>query len=200
MIYSFDGREAPPNERRTEHLIMAGSGLSDAEIQRIRAIGDALETRPVGLFGAAARIEVNRDRVDATGSHFVLNDETRWAYDRLAPIVRDINDRHFGYDLSGFAENFYYLSYGPGQHFDWHLDQGIETATPRKLSLILQLSDPAEYDGGDFEVMRPADAARADKGKGLIMAFPAHKIHRVTPVTRGIRRSLAMFVCGPPFR
>lgn len=198
MIYSFGG-EAPANHRRSENLLCAGSNLSDAEIQQIRDVGDALierQGRPVRLYGADP---VNPDRVKATGANFPLDDETRWVWERLAATVRSINDQRFGYELSGF-ENFYYLSYGETDHFNWHLDQGSDSPAPRKLSLVLQLSDPSEYDGGDFQVMFPGQPMTAEKGKGIIMAFPAHKIHRVTPVTRGIRRALAMFAVGPSFR
>ncbi len=36
--------------------------------------------------------------------------------------------------------------------------------------------------------------------KGRMIFFPSFLIHRVAPVTQGIRRSLVIWVTGPKFR
>jgi len=193
MIYPF---AAPYNDPAlNEHLTQHESGLTADELDRIRQLGDELDTTNVKLFGKS-----DDSKVKATGSHFPLNDETAWLYDRMAALAGEINAANYRYDLTGFHENFYFLRYGAGNHFDWHLDIGGATPAPRKLSLILQLSDPSEYDGGELDVLVGAHHWRAEKVQGLVTAFPAFKVHRVTPVTRGIRRTLAMFLVGPNFR
>lgn len=169
--------------------------LSPEEIGRIREFGDALEQTSVKLYG-----ESDKSQVDARGSHFPLNAKTQWLYEKMEAAAQRLNQSDYHYDLIGFCENFYYLRYSAGEHFNWHVDMGAETPAPRKLSLVLQLSDPAEYDGGDFDVMLATDFARANKALGSIIAFPSYKIHRVTPVTRGERRTLTMFASGPNFR
>ncbi|MBI4521691.1 MAG: 2OG-Fe(II) oxygenase, partial [Gemmatimonadetes bacterium] len=40
----------------------------------------------------------------------------------------------------------------------------------------------------------------ATRGKGQAFLFPSYIGHRVTPVTRGIRRSLVTWCVGPAFR
>lgn len=197
MIYSFDGSRCHPNrEEANNHLVHFESGLSDEELDAIVAIGDELATTNVKLFG-----KTDPSRVQATGSHFALTEETRWIYQRMALAARQINEQNFQFNLNGFAENFYYLSYGDqGDHFDWHLDIGYQTQAPRKMSLVLQLSHPEEYEGGFFDVLVAHQHFRAIKQRGMIVAFPAFKIHRVTPVTAGVRKTLAMFTTGPNFR
>lgn len=193
MIYPLASHYNDP--ALNEHLTQHESGLSDDELDRIRSIGDALGTTNVKLFGKS-----DDSKVRATGSHFPLNEETEWLYKKMAALAQRINAENYRYDLAGFHENFYYLQYSDGDHFDWHLDIGRQTPAPRKLSLVLNLSDPSEYDGGDFDVLVAIDHWRAEKGRGLVTAFPAFKVHRVTPVTRGVRRTLAMFLTGPNFR
>jgi len=194
MIYRF---ASPYNDANlNEHFTQHASGLTDEELARMRRIGDALEARPVRLYGRH-----DESNVKALGSDFPLNEKTAWFYDRMAALARQINAESYRYDLTGFHENFYFLRYeAPGEHFNWHVDIGGETPAPRKLSLVLQLSDPSEYEGGEFDVLVSSSHARAAKVKGWITAFPAYKIHRVTPVTRGIRRTLSMFLVGPNFR
>jgi PKHD-type hydroxylase len=198
MIYGFSSDPSPPNAGiKNAHFIQRDSGLTIEEINRIREIGDELETYGVSLYGG------NTDeQVKATGSHFPLNDDTRWFYDRMAEWAQEFNAETYQYDLTGFHENFYYLSYDASldEHFNWHLDIGCDTPAPRKLSLVLQLSDPSEYEGGDFDVLVSTAHHTARKQQGIITAFPSYKIHRVTPVTRGKRRTLSMFLVGPNFR
>lgn len=197
MMYSFD--HSGPHANRPEaadHLIHFDSGLTEQEIATIREIGDTLATTPVTLFSGGH----DPSRVRASGSHFMLTDETRWVYERMATVAKELNESSYQFDLNGFDENFYYLSYGEGDHFGWHIDTGYQTNAPRKLSLVLQLSSPKEYEGGDFDVLIAHDHARALRQKGTVIGFPSYKVHRVTPVTSGQRRTLTMFVTGPMFR
>lgn len=196
MIYSFDGTPAYENRPDgNDHMAFYDSGFTEEELEWIRNYGDALDTTNVKLFGKS-----DPERVRATGAHFKLNDETRWVYERMATRAMEINGATYQFDLNGFEENFYYLSYVEEDHFDWHLDIGHQTTAPRKLSLILQLSSPKEYEGGDFDILVTKHHMRAVRRKGMMLAFPAYKIHRVTPVTKGKRRTLAAFVSGPMFR
>jgi PKHD-type hydroxylase len=117
--------------------------------------------------------------------------------------VRQLNGQFYKYDLQGFAENFQYTVYNgeaeePG-HYTWHQDWN-NSGTPRKLSLVVQLSDPSEYEGGDLQIMSGAEPTTVDKGLGKVVLFPSFMLHRVTPVTKGIRRSLVVWVTGPAFK
>jgi PKHD-type hydroxylase len=73
-------------------------------------------------------------------------------------------------------------------------------SSPRKLSLILQLSDATEYEGGELQLKDSSDHTAVERKKGHLIAFPSYLLHRVTPVTKGIRRSLVVWISGPAFR
>jgi PKHD-type hydroxylase len=75
-----------------------------------------------------------------------------------------------------------------------------EAPAARKLSLVLQLSDPSEYEGGELQTMSGPNHCAVDRQKGLIAAFPSYMLHRVTPVTKGTRYSLVVWICGPSFK
>ena len=70
----------------------------------------------------------------------------------------------------------------------------------RKLSLSVQLTDPADYDGGDLEFVNHLGNEDEFRKQGSIIVFPSYLSHRVTTVTRGARRSMIAWVFGPPFR
>jgi PKHD-type hydroxylase len=73
--------------------------------------------------------------------------QTFWIYQRLATIVAWVNQA-FRFELMGFSDALQYTVYGPGHKFDWHVDIGAGTASNRKLSMTVQLSDEAAYEGG----------------------------------------------------
>lgn len=131
------------------------------------------------------------------------NPQTQFIYDNLAWVARNLNGQFFDFDLFGFVEDFQYTVYrGNGGKYDWHLDRGPSRngLAPRKLSMVLQLSDPDEYEGGDLEIFVGHVPKKIEKKKGLIVAFPSFVLHRVTPVTNGIRRTLVVWIAGPKFR
>lgn len=73
----------------------------------------------------------------------------------------------------------------------------------RKLTFVLQLSDPSEYDGGRFEFGGNVPLQLDPKDflpKGSILVFPSLFQHRVTEVTRGTRHSLVGWIEGPKWR
>jgi PKHD-type hydroxylase len=87
----------------------------------------------------------------------------------------------------------------PGEHYEWHIDRGMQTGT-RKLSLSLQLSDPDDYEGGDLEMWFGGEPTKASRERGMMTFFPSYVMHRVTPVTKGVRYSLVCWISGPPFK
>jgi len=78
----------------------------------------------------------------------------------------------------------------------------------RKLSITLMLSDPKDYEGGnlkfDFgvhsEKQRFEEISGGKVNQGSIIIFPSYKYHCVTPVTKGTRYSLVVWLNGRPMK
>jgi PKHD-type hydroxylase len=173
-------------------------GFTDEDINEIIRIGDSL-TLQDAIVGAGD--VANNIRSSKTG-WINLTPETSFIYDKLAFIARQLNGQFFDLDLWGFVEHLQYTIYdGIDDHYTWHLDRGGTISdTPRKLSLVLQLSDPSEYEGGDLEIFAAPEPVKIEKQKGLVVAFPSFILHRVTPVTKGIRKTLVVWLAGPRFK
>lgn len=124
-----------------------------------------------------------------------------WLAEKLQHVTRSLNGEFFGLDLWGFGEDFQYTVYKyTKQHYTWHMDQGYNKNIPRKLSLVLMLSDPNDYKGGDLQIFTGNEPITLSKERGMIHAFPSYIMHRVTPVTSGTRRTLVVWVSGPRFK
>lgn len=126
-----------------------------------------------------------------------------WVMARLIEVVRSSNKDQFDFDIREFAESPQVASYEAtkGGHFAWHSDIGDGLAAgKRKLTLVLQLSKPDTYDGGDLEIRPSAHILSANRAQGSVSVFPSFVLHQVTPIKRGIRRSLTVWAHGPAFR
>lgn len=115
------------------------------------------------------------------------------------------NRDYFGFDISVGAHEFQFTEYHGNSYgkYDWHHDVWWENTRPhdRKLSVVIQLSDPSSYSGGDFEFGEPCDFdSSAFKPRGSIIVFPSFFRHRVTSVLSGVRYSLVSWIDGPKFR
>lgn len=129
--------------------------------------------------------------------------ENYWLFRKLSTIATIINDRFYRFDLSGMYEAIQHTTYDQNQHYSWHVDSGVMDSynvVPRKISLTVQLSDSDEYEGGDLEIWTSGKSDVAPRKKGMVVAFPSFRLHRVTPITKGVRKSLVVWVGGPNFR
>ena len=72
----------------------------------------------------------------------------------------------------------------------------------RKLSIVIQLSDPDEYEGGEFVFngRKLIDEIPHLKEAGSVIMFPSYCQHSVLPVTKGTRYSLVNWLRGPKFK
>lgn len=122
---------------------------------------------------------------------------------RLMGFVHASNRTNFGVDIVAPFELQYteYRAANRG-HYDWHHDVWLESPRPfaRKLSLVVQLSHPEDYEGGEFEFFGLQHPGATFSHRGSVLIFPSFLQHRVLPVTSGKRRSLVSWVEGPNWR
>ena len=90
--------------------------------------------------------------------------------------------------------------YQPGMGFGNHVDNAVRQipGTPHRLrtdvSATLFLSAPEEYDGGELVVEDSYGTHAVKLNAGDMVLYPASSLHRVEPVTRGIREAAFFWV------
>jgi len=112
---------------------------------------------------------------------------------------QDINRSTFGYDIywDFHIEALNYNIYGKNGKYGWHIDANVKSLYDMKLTCLLNLSEES-YEGGGFCVINAQEEAKFDSGMGLIInSLMAHK---VTPITKGERITLAYWGLGPSWR
>lgn len=130
------------------------------------------------------------------------NEHSSWVFKKLAHIASSLNAQYYRFDLTGFGEALQLTNYNQSEQgmYGWHQDYGNKLGISRKLSLVLQLSDPSEYEGGNLQVITNGKPQNMRKQRGLVVAFPSYILHQVTPVTQGNRQSLVAWISGPAFK
>ena len=132
-------------------------------------------------------------------------EEWWWLYEKLSNMAVEANNCLWKFDIHSLPECIQYTEYHASDkgHYTWHQDIGPDILSKRKISLTVQLSDTKDYEGGDLEMWSGGDeksAVKAYRGAGSVFIFPSYMLHRVTPVTKGIRRSFVLWVGGSHYR
>ncbi len=145
--------------------------------------------------------------IRSAGACWIDDAALPWLSSRLLRAGADICRDHYPFKISSFEEGFQFLRYieplegQSGDFYDWHIDIGLSgQSCTRKLSMIIQLSPSKDYTGGELELNTDGNAYSASKQQGTLIAFPSFTLHRVCPVTSGMRHSLAVWMHGPAFR
>ena len=89
--------------------------------------------------------------------------------------------------------------YAPGHGFGAHVDNAIRRApgggvVRTDLSATLFLSDADDYDGGELTVDDTYGLHQVKLAAGDMILYPASSLHRVEPVTRGVRLACFFWV------
>ncbi|MEQ9261558.1 MAG: 2OG-Fe(II) oxygenase [Owenweeksia sp.] len=167
------------------------------EIERVLAYWDTSKSIDATVSGEE---QYKADLRKSSVMFLEAGDDEEWLYQKLMQLALVSNSERFWFDLSGFFQELQLTQYTEGHFFDWHMDFGAGEISHRKLSMTVQLSDPGEYEGGDLEFMINQKVVSAPRSKGTVIVFPSFILHRVTPVTKGVRQSIVGWASGTPFR
>lgn len=193
MIYSFGSNLKI--DKFTPYIHFPGFFSKD-ECQKIKSIMNKVETvrAQVEADGSGAEVENVRSTticgIEAEKSY-------AWIFQKLADAIVQANYDIWGYELLGFSEVIQISRYDVGDHYDWHMDIGGGVLSQRKLSVVAQLTDSSEYEGGDLEFFKHGLAPR---DQGTLILFPSFMHHRVLEIKKGVRHSLVAWLSGNPYK
>lgn len=161
---------------------------------------------------------LNRDKRNSKNAWVPTH---HWLGGFMWHYVQRANRENFLYDLRNIdGESMQYTQYGPGEFYSWHNDAGLachykpqtvgnrqdglandfvneNIELVRKLSFVLQLSDPDDYEGGNLQLLsEDGKSYFAPRKRGTVILFDSRTQHRVLPVKSGLRKSIVGWVVG----
>lgn len=201
-IYPRHAREYKPQP--TKIVLLPSQMPKDSPLvftpeqcQWIINYGRELRSAPAEVGGSPTG-QVNKSIRDANIHTFPLNELTEPLYRKVMLIGDTVNDE-YGYDIDGIPHQFQLIRYEVGGHYKWHTDNGGIQFQDRKISMVVNLSDPRDYDGGAL-LINDSNPIELPREQGMVSTFPSYTLHTVQPVTRGTRWSLVSWITGRPFR
>ena len=121
----------------------------------------------------------------------------------LKPFVERafrINEEVFGVHLYPMRDDYYFIhnSYKPGQQYGYHVDECLSPPSSCKLTCLLNLSTQS-YTGGEFLIQPGGEPKVVEEFNipGVMIVFPSYILHKVRPIKKGTRISLAALLEGP---
>jgi len=168
-------------------------GVLDAgQVARVRSIVDAAEWvdgsatsgRQAGLVKRNAQLPDGSDAARDAG-RIILE-----ALGRSAPFIAAA--------LPAKVLPPMFNRYAEGQAYGPHIDNAIHLRPDMRLradlSATLFLEEPDAYDGGELVVEDAFGAQSLKLPAGHLLLYPASSLHRVQPVTRGVRSASFLWV------
>lgn len=172
--------------------------FSEFELNKIISICKKIPSQ-TGTINDKTKLE---DYRKSTIAWIPVNNETQWIYERLTRCIEEVNEEFFQYDLTRIEKLQFTNYFGEeGGFYAPHIDTSYGVMVDnRKLTFVLQLSNPDDYSGGELRLHTTKNPISIEKKKGLITFFPSHILHECTPVTSGNRHTLVGWIHGPRFK
>ena len=163
--------------------------FSAAECDAIVALRTGARIRAGPVWGGADYVEDSRVRQVST-CYRERDAETAWLFARLDALLAEAGAA-LACPVAPLVEPVQVLRYELGGHYQaWHTDAGTDLDRERRISFSVELSDAADYEGGDLEIAGDGLSGRGGLGRGGGRFFLSRALHRVAPVTRGVRHAL----------
>ena len=200
MIYPI----APYNIPGKDDTCYWENFLTDDDINYILSRSEWHDNKEAQVYSGDEGV-LNKERRRTNISWMELDPDNQHIWEKMSNAIWSANQKFFHFDLTGCYEPAQLGIYSSTDHshYDWHTDAplSMSSSPPRKLSMSLLLSDPKEFEGGELQILSQTnDIHSVEQKKGRAWFFPSWTLHRVTPVTKGIRRSLVLWVGGPAFK
>lgn len=191
----------PIKENDAQQWYWFEKGFSQEELDRIYKNLENVPFNRATTIGSSSNDSVRRSNI----KWIPYSEEWAWVYEKLIAMANEANEQLWDFDLTTAPEMIQYTEYDAAElgHYDWHQDIGPGGASARKVSLTVQLSGANEYEGGELQIWDGgdlSDAKTTPRGAGNVVIFPSYMPHRVSPVTKGIRRSFVLWVGGGHYK
>jgi PKHD-type hydroxylase len=184
------------------------NALTEEEVDKVIALASELpESERATTIGSGDGGSVRSSMIKWIPTH---NSTWNWLYERMMKLSVEANAELWKFDLRTALESIQYTEYYASEngHYDWHQDIGPgELPSKRKVSITIQLSESDDYEGGDLMICTGSNGSGkldnneiCPRGKGVGVLFPSYMMHRVSPVTKGTRKSLVLWVGGGHYR
>lgn len=119
----------------------------------------------------------------------------------IREVTKGANDEIYDFSLLGIIDQDFpqVFKYSEGDYYKMHLELN-PMAPSRKITFIINLNDPNEYEGGDIEFLNINADSSLLKEQGSCLIFPSYIPYSITPITKGNKYVLVGHIHGALFK
>lgn len=170
----------------------------------------SLKNKEIASTGGGVNFNIRK-------SSIVFDNTANFIFKETNELIKYTNkNKNWNFKID-YPETFQFTEYALNQFYHWHHDSHVEPYKKgdnhiinkvRKISMSISLSEPEDYEGGDFLLdLRNGDNQNQSniisdpcmKNKGSAVVFPSFVWHKVLPVTKGTRYSGVIWYLGDAF-
>jgi len=158
-------------------------------------------------LGVAGMNDYSNDLFRKSKIRFIQadNPDFKWLFDELFKMGMQANKDWFNFHITNLSyiqlaeyDESYQGEYKKHHDVFWVNNDSYH----RKLTCVIQLTDPSEYEGGDLELFELSEYPNKDelRQQGTAIFFPSFIPHQAHPVTKGKRYSIAVWFEGDKWK
>jgi PKHD-type hydroxylase len=158
-------------------------------------------------LGVAGMNDYSNDSFRKSKIRFIQadNPDFKWLFDELFKMGMQANKDWFNFHITNLSyiqlaeyDESYQGEYKKHHDVFWVNNDSYH----RKLTCVIQLTDPSEYEGGDLELFELSEYPNKDelRQQGTAIFFPSFIPHQAHPVTKGKRYSIAVWFEGDKWK
>jgi len=122
-------------------------------------------------------------------------------FENIKSVTKTANEEIYDFKLIGVIDQDFpqIYKYEANDYYNWHMDL-TPMAPSRKISFIINLSNPEAYEGGEIEFLNIDSAKGATSEQGTCLIFPSWTVYKINPVTKGKKLLILGHIHGSLFR
>lgn len=119
----------------------------------------------------------------------------------IREVTKTANSSIFDFNLLGIIDQDYpqVFKYSESDFYKMHIEL-TPMAPSRKITFIINLSDPLSYEGGDIEFLNISADHALLRERGSCLVFPSYLPYCIHPITSGIKNIIVGHVHGAMFK
>lgn len=144
---------------------------------------------------------VGKDKLHQSKRQKLRGEPGGFPFDNIRTVTKQANDEIYDFRLLGIIDQDFpqIYRYEEGDYHNLHIDV-TPMATTRKLSFIVNLTDPTEYEGGEIQFLNTDTSTGNLEEQGSIIIFPSFLPYKISEVTKGRKDVIAGCIHGAVFR
>jgi predicted 2-oxoglutarate/Fe(II)-dependent dioxygenase YbiX len=119
----------------------------------------------------------------------------------IRDITKSANTEIYDFNLMGIIDQDFpqVFAYSKNDYYKMHIELN-PMAPSRKITFIINLSDPATYQGGDVRFLNIDTSNSGVSDQGSCLIFPSFVPYEISPVTEGVKNVIVGHIHGALFK